>query len=159
LNPEIAGTAGKLNIEAQLFDGAVMTGPEGKTAALIVVSWHAGIALVALAGVVPHADVSLYLAFMIQHPGVFVSKVFVADNVPYALNDPPGGCTAYSAVNPKAFRLITAWIPAKGELQVLAMAVIAGAAGKITTSAELLKPHKPDPAVPAAVEPHAEINT
>ena len=53
-------------------------------------SWQATFELVEFAGVVPHALVSLYLAFIVQQPAVFVSKAFAAANVPYALKEPPG---------------------------------------------------------------------
>ena len=44
-------------------------------------------------------------------------------------------------------------------LQVLAGAVSIGAVGKITTFTVLLLPHKPVPAVPAAVLPHTAVVT
>jgi hypothetical protein len=80
--------------------------------------------------VVPHAAVNLYLAFIVQHPGVFVSKAFVAAKVPYALRDPPGICTAYSAVNPGTSA--TAVRFAKGALQVFAGVIREGAEGNTT---------------------------
>ena len=48
-------------------------GAGGKTTALMVTSWHETSVLTELAGVEPHADVNLYLAFTVQHPGVFES--------------------------------------------------------------------------------------
>jgi hypothetical protein len=110
-----------------------------------------------LAGVDPQAAVSLYLALIVQHPYVLVSKLFAALRVPYALNDPPGACTAYSAVNP--LTVVTALILASFELHVFAKGVIVGDAGKMTTLTVLLTPHVPLPAVPAAVEPHAAVMT
>ena len=80
-----------------------------------------------LAGVDPHAAVSLYLALMVQHPGVLLSKTFAAAIVPYALSAPPGACTAYSAVNP--LTAATAVIFAKAALQVFVIAAIVGEAG------------------------------
>ena len=90
LNPETVETVGKVNIEAHVFTGSIITGAGGNTTALIVLSWHAGIRLVELASVVPQSAVSLYLAFMVQHPYVFVSNAFAEANDPYALNEPPG---------------------------------------------------------------------
>jgi hypothetical protein len=47
----------------------------------------------------------------------------------------------------------------KADAQVLAGALRIGAFGKITTFTVLLTPHKPVPAVPAAVPPQVEVNT
>ena len=52
-------------------DGAV-----GNTTAFIVVSWHKGSELIAFAGIVPHADVNLYLALIVQQPAVLTNKLF-----------------------------------------------------------------------------------
>ena len=90
LNPVTAVTVGKTNIAAQVFAGAVITGAVGKTTALIVLSWQPAIELTEFAGVEPQADVSLYLAFIVQQPFVLLSKRFAAVKVPYALNAPPG---------------------------------------------------------------------
>ena len=48
---------------------------------------------------------------------------------------------------------------AKAASQVLAMGVITGAAGKMTTFTVLEGPHDPVPAVPASVDPHADAKT
>jgi len=134
-----------------------MTGANGKTTALIVLSMHAGVPLVVFAAVPPQADVSLYLAFIVQHPGVLVSSALAEAIVPYALNDPPGGCTAYSAVN--AGMIATSVILFNAALHVFVKGVMTGAAGKTTTLTELLDPHDPVPAVPAAVKPQAAVVT
>lgn len=49
---------------------------DGKTIAFIEVSWHKILGLIASAGVLPHEDDNLYLAFMVQHPGELVNKLF-----------------------------------------------------------------------------------
>jgi len=90
LNPDCATTTGRIKADAHVFAGAVIIGAEGKTNVVIVLSWQAGIPLVVFAGIDPHAAINLYLAFMVQHPAVVVSKAFAAANEPYALNDPPG---------------------------------------------------------------------
>ena len=48
---------------------------------------------------------------------------------------------------------------AKAALQVLAIDVMTGAAGKMTTLTVLEGPHDPVPAVPAGVDPHADAKT
>ena len=65
-----------------VFEGAVITGAVGNTTALMVVSRHPAIELTVLAGVEPQAEVSLYLAFIVQQPFVLVSKAFATANVP-----------------------------------------------------------------------------
>ena len=70
---------------------------------------------------------------------------------------PPGGCTAYSAVNPATAG--TAVISANLVLHVLANATTVGAAGKITTLTVLLTAQEPLPTVLAAVVPHAAVKT
>jgi len=82
LKPDTAATLGRVNMAAQAFEGDVITGAKGNTTAYMVPSWHAAKELVELAGVNPHTDVSLYLALMVQHPAVFVSRLFAAVNVP-----------------------------------------------------------------------------
>ena len=57
-----------------MIAGAVMTGAAGNTTAFVVPSWHPTIGLTALAGVEPQLAVSLYLAFIVQHPFMFVSN-------------------------------------------------------------------------------------
>jgi hypothetical protein len=52
-------------------------GADGKTTALIVASRQETFELTEPAGVEPHAEVSLYLAFIVQHPGVFDSKLLI----------------------------------------------------------------------------------
>ena len=59
-----------------VLPGAVIIGASGNTTAFLVISWQAAIPLIASAGVVPQEDASLYLAFIVQHPAVFVSKLF-----------------------------------------------------------------------------------
>jgi hypothetical protein len=46
-----------------------------------------------------------------------------------------------------------------GKVQVVAETEITGAVGKITTFTVLLTPQEPAPAVPAAVEPQADVST
>jgi hypothetical protein len=82
VNPDTAATVGKLNAVLHVFVGAFRTGAAGKTTAFIVVSWQAALELVELAAVDPQADVNLYLAFMVQQPGVFVNNAFAAAKVP-----------------------------------------------------------------------------
>lgn len=130
LKPAIAATAGNANMAEQAFAGVDKTGAAGKTIAYSIPSWHAVIPLTALAGVGPHADVNLYLALMVQHPGVLVRNAFTEANVPYALKAPPGGWIAYSAVNEAMVG--TATMLAIAALHVLAIAAILGAAGKMT---------------------------
>ena len=62
----------------------------------------------------------------------------------------------YSTLNP-ATALTAGNVNA--DPQVLAGAVITGAVGKITTLTELLAPHDPVPAVPAAVLPQVAAKT
>ena len=156
VNPETAATVGKLNAVLHVFVGAIRTGATGNTTAFIVDSWQATFVLIALATVDPHAAVNLYLAFIVQHPGVFVNNAFAAAKVPYALRDPPGACTAYSAVNPATFA--TAVIFASEALQVLAIAVIVGAAGN-TTAFTVASWHVIFVLIElAAVLPHAAVN-
>ena len=101
LNPGTAETVGKVNEAPQVLPGTVIVGAAGNTTAFIVVSWQAAIPLITSAGVVPHEDPSLYLAFIVQHPAVFVSKLLTRFKLElYALSVPPGACTAYSATNP-----------------------------------------------------------
>lgn len=157
LNPVLGATTGKTNAAAQVFAGAVMTGAAGNTTALITPDWQAAIELVAFAAVDPHATVNLYLALIVQQPETLVSKAFAVANDPYALNAPPGGCTAYSAVNDEM--TVTAVIGANAALHELAMDVMTGANGKITMLTELLDPHDPAPVVPANVEPHVAVKT
>jgi hypothetical protein len=76
-----AATVGKVNMDAHVLAGAVMTGAVGNTTALIVVSWQPEIELTVLAAVVPQADVSLYRALMVQHPFVLFSKALALVNV------------------------------------------------------------------------------
>ena len=42
----------------------------------MVVSWQAIFELIEPAAVPPQAAVNLYLAFIVQHPGVFVNSAF-----------------------------------------------------------------------------------
>jgi len=128
----------------------------------MVVSWHTGSELIVPAGVVPHDEESLYLAFIVQHPGVFVSKLFIAEPPVfklelYGLSAPPGACTAYSAVKPEIIG--TAVISASLVLQVFAKGVNTGAAGNITTLTVLLLAHAPVPTLLAGVVPHAAVST
>ena len=75
LNPALdAGGVTVNNPQPGLTTGA--GGADGNTTALIVVSWQAATVLTASAGVVPHAELSLYLTFIVQHPGVFENKLF-----------------------------------------------------------------------------------
>jgi len=103
--------------------------------------------------------VSLYLAFIAQHPGVFVRNAFAAASDPYALKAPPGACTAYSAVNPKELRLLIAVMIPGAALHVFAIAANTGTDGNMTAFTPMLVPHNPVPGVPAAVVPHATVNT
>ena len=80
--PVTAATKGKVNMDAHVLAGVVMTGAVGKTTAYIVLSWQAESVLIEFAGVEPHADCSLYLAFIVQHPFVLFSKLFAVANVP-----------------------------------------------------------------------------
>jgi hypothetical protein len=157
LNPEMAGTAGRVNMDAHELAGSVITGALGNTTALIVASWQPAVELVEPAAVEPQADVNAYLAFMVQQPGVLFNNAFAAPSALYVLNEPPGACTAYSAVKP--LTAVTAVMLANAALQVFASGVRLGVAGKITMLTVLLTPHDPDPAVPAAVDPHALVKT
>jgi hypothetical protein len=79
----MAGTAVILvKLELHVLDIGVMVGAAGKTTALIVLSWQRTLVLIELASVPPHAAVSLYLALIVQHPAVLVSKAFAAAKVP-----------------------------------------------------------------------------
>jgi hypothetical protein len=78
-------------LELHVLDIGVMEGAAGKTTALIVLSWQRTLVLIEFVGVPPHAAVSLYLALIVQHPLVLLSKPFATAKVPYALKDPPGG--------------------------------------------------------------------
>ena len=71
-----------------------------------------------------------------------------------AANAPPS--MLYCTLNPAT--AVTAG-KVNADAQVLAGAVITGAAGNITTFTVLLDPHKPVPAVPAAVPPQTEVKT
>jgi len=155
----MTGTPGNVNAVAHVLADAVKTGAAGKTTTLIETSWQVGIPLVPPAGVEPHATVSLYLAFIVQQPGLFESNALAEANDPYALNDPPGGCTAYSAVNPDELKSITAVMFPGAVLHVFAISVKRGAAGKITTLTELPEIQSPVPAIPAEVDPHEFANT
>ena len=154
VNSERGATVGKLKADSQVLEGAINTGIAGKTTAFVVPSWQAGLSLIEFAGIEPHALVNLYRALIVQHPGVFKSNKSAEAIVPYALNVPPGACTAYSAVNPNADRSGTGMIPDKGASQTLAGGVKTGADGKITAFTVLLEPHNPVPEVLAAVDPH-----
>lgn len=156
VKPVIAATAGKIKGVAQVFAGAVITGAGGNTMAVVVLSWQAVMELMVPAGLVPQRIADLYLALIVQQPGVLANSPFVAAKVPKALKLPPGACTAYSAVNPETG--VTAVIFASLVLQVLAGAVIAGAAGKMITLTEALAPQDPVLKVLAAVLPQAEAS-
>ena len=51
-------------------------GASGNTTAFIVVSWHTGSVLTVPAVVVPQSEERRYLTFIVQQPGVFISKLF-----------------------------------------------------------------------------------
>jgi hypothetical protein len=76
LKPKIFGTDGRVKASAQVGAGGVNNGPAGNTVAKMVASWQAGIVLTEFAPVVPHEEVNLYRAFILQHPGVFVNSAF-----------------------------------------------------------------------------------
>ena len=101
----------------------------------------------------------LYLALITQQPGVFVSSAFVWASDPYALNDPPGACTAYSASKPFAVKSTTGSIGPAAAFQALAIGGIDGAAGKITTLTILLSTQRPEPVDPESVAPQSAAKT
>ena len=106
----------------------------------------------------PQEVASLYLAFIVQQPGVFESKLLTRFKLEFqALSVPPGACTAYSATNPAITG--TAVISASCTPQELASGVKAGAAGNITTLTVLLVAQDPLPELPAAVFPQEANNT
>jgi hypothetical protein len=127
VNPGTAGTIGSVKEALQATDGAESIGAAGNTTAFTVVSWQAIFALVTFVAIPPQAAASLYLALMVQHPGVFVNNEFAVARSPKALNTPPGACTAYSAVKPGTS--VTAAISLNLESQVFAIGVNKGAGG------------------------------
>ena len=76
VNPGTVATPGNANEVLHVASPAVSIGAGGNTTAFNVVSWQATFALNVPAGVPPQSVANLYLAFIVQHPGVFVSNVF-----------------------------------------------------------------------------------
>ena len=82
VNPGTAATFGNVNEALQATAGAESVGVGGNTTAFTVVSWQAIFALVAFAPIPPQAAASLYLAWIVQHPGVFVNNAFAVARSP-----------------------------------------------------------------------------
>lgn len=80
VNPEMEGTEGSVNAEAQVLIGTVNTGAAGKTTALTVASGQ--ITLMEFARVLPQSAVSLYLALIVQQPAVLLSKALAVVRSP-----------------------------------------------------------------------------
>ena len=80
VNPVTATTVGSVNPALQVLVGAINKGAEGKTTAFTVVA--AQLALVVFARVPPQSVVSLYLALIVQQPGILVNIVFAAPKSP-----------------------------------------------------------------------------
>jgi len=62
LNPVIAGTAGKVNPVAQVFEGCVRTGAAGKITTLTTLLGPQGVVPTDPEGIVPQPDARAYLA-------------------------------------------------------------------------------------------------
>ena len=82
VNPGTVATPGNANEVLHVTSPAVSIGAGGNTTAFTVVSWQAIFALVAFATIPPQAAASLYLALMVQHPGVFVNNAFAVARSP-----------------------------------------------------------------------------
>ena len=76
VNPGTAATFVNVNEALQATAGAESVGVGGNTTAFTVVSWQATFELIEPAAVPPQSAVNLYLAFIVQHPGVFVNSAF-----------------------------------------------------------------------------------
>jgi hypothetical protein len=127
--------------------GAVIPGAVGKITTLTsLLSPQVPVPAVP-AVVVPQSAANTYLAFIVWQPGVDGTAGETEKAPPSML---------YWTVNPETEGTDG---NVKAEAQVLAGAVITGAAGNITTWTILLTPHGPLPVEPAAVVPQAAVKT
>ena len=122
VKPAIGGTTGRLNIDAQVFEGAEMTGAVGKMTTLIVLLGPQAPGPVAPATVVPQADVNAYCARTVWQPGVDGTTGVAEKAPPFIL---------YTVVNPDEDRSVTVG-KIKEPLQLFADGASTGAEGNMT---------------------------